>query len=63
VLVVHGGRDPLVTETEAAAFAAAGAEPSSLVVWPDEGHCVYGRGQERDVLVAAWFRGVLRGPA
>jgi dienelactone hydrolase len=60
VLVVHGGRDPLVTEAEAAAFAEAGAEPSSLVVWPDEGHCVYGRGQERDVLVAAWFRGVLQ---
>jgi pimeloyl-ACP methyl ester carboxylesterase len=59
VLVVHGGRDPLVTEAESAAFAAAGAEPSRLVVWPDEGHCVYGRGQERDVLVAAWFRDVL----
>jgi pimeloyl-ACP methyl ester carboxylesterase len=59
VLVVHGGRDPLVTEAESAAFAAAGAAPSRLVVWPDEGHCVYGRGQERDVLVAAWFRNVL----
>jgi dipeptidyl aminopeptidase/acylaminoacyl peptidase len=59
VLVVHGGRDPLVTEAESAAFAAAGAEPSRLVVWPDEGHCVYGRAQERDVLVAAWFRDVL----
>jgi pimeloyl-ACP methyl ester carboxylesterase len=63
VLVVHGGRDPLVTEAESAAFAAAGAEPSRLVVWPDEGHCVYGRAQERDVLVAAWFRDVLSPPA
>ncbi|MGD0698303.1 MAG: prolyl oligopeptidase family serine peptidase [Trebonia sp.] len=63
LLVVHGGRDPLVTEAEAAAFAAAGPEPSSLVVWPHEGHCVYGRAQERDVLVAAWFRGVLKRPA
>jgi dienelactone hydrolase len=63
VLVVHGGRDPLVTEAEAAAFAAAGAERSRLVVWPDEGHCVYGRAQERDALVAAWFRGILPRPA
>ncbi|HEY3877076.1 MAG TPA: prolyl oligopeptidase family serine peptidase [Trebonia sp.] len=63
VLVVHGGRDPLVTDAESAAFAAAGAEPSRLVVWPDEGHCVYGRAQERDVLVAAWFRSVLSRPA
>jgi dienelactone hydrolase len=63
LLVVHGGRDPLVTESEAAAFAAAGPQPSNLVVWPDEGHCVYGRAQERDVLVAAWFRDVLKRPA
>ena len=59
VLVIHGGRDPLVTEQESAAFAAAGADPSRLVIWPDEGHCVYGRSAERDVLVAAWFREVL----
>jgi pimeloyl-ACP methyl ester carboxylesterase len=63
VLVIHGGRDPLVTEEESAAFAAAGAAPSRLVIWPDEGHCVYGRSQERDVLVAAWFRDVLLRPA
>lgn len=59
VLVVHGGRDPLVSDTEAAAFAAAGTGPRRLVTWPDEGHCVYGRAAERDTLVAAWFRDVL----
>jgi dienelactone hydrolase len=59
VLVVHGGRDPLVSEAEATAFARVGAEPRSVIVWPDEGHCVYGRAQERDVLVASWFRDVL----
>jgi alpha-beta hydrolase superfamily lysophospholipase len=59
VLVVHGGRDPLVSEAEAAAFARAGAGQGELVIWPDEGHCVYGRAQERDVLAASWFRDVL----
>jgi dipeptidyl aminopeptidase/acylaminoacyl peptidase len=62
VLVVHGGRDPLVSDAEATAFARAGTDPGRLVSWPDEGHCVYGRAQERDVLVASWFREALTRP-
>lgn len=62
VLVVHGGRDPLVSEAEATAFARAGTDQGRLVIWPDQGHCVYGRAQERDVLAASWFREALTRP-
>lgn len=62
VLVVHGGQDPLVTEADRDVFTRAGAAPSTSVTWADGEHCVYGRAQERDDIVASWFRHVLGGP-
>ena len=59
VLVVHGGQDPLVSDADRALFTEAGAAPSTSVTWADAEHCVYGRAQERDDVVASWFRHVL----
>jgi pimeloyl-ACP methyl ester carboxylesterase len=60
LMVIHGGQDPLVGDDEPDTFLRAGQSPDNrIAIWSDAGHCVYNRGQERDLLVAEWFSAAL----
>ncbi len=56
MLVVEGGRDPIVPLGEQKSFFAL-AEPSRtrLLTWEDGEHTIYNHAEERNALVADWF--------
>jgi alpha-beta hydrolase superfamily lysophospholipase len=56
LLVVEGGRDPLVAPGEQAAFfALAPAGRGSTLRWDDGEHTIYNRAEERNARIADWF--------
>ena len=56
MLVVEGGRDPLVPlGTQQAFFGLSGAAEKSTLSWLDGEHTVYNHAQERNDRVADWF--------
>lgn len=63
VLVVEGGRDPLVALGEQAPFLALAAPGlGQTLTWEDGEHTIYNHAQERNGLVADWFVGQLLAP-
>ncbi|MBE8520444.1 alpha/beta fold hydrolase [Amycolatopsis sp. H6(2020)] len=56
LLVLQGGRDPLVVEERQRLFLL-GADPSAsrIRVWPDGEHTLYNHGAERNAFTADWF--------
>ncbi|MEV5411994.1 alpha/beta fold hydrolase [Thermopolyspora sp. NPDC052614] len=62
LLVVHGGRDPLVSsDTARAMLEGAPTDDKRMVVFSDGDHCVYNHRADRDVLIADWMRARLSG--
>ena len=56
VLVLHGGRDPLVTLEEQRIFLEGSSHPNSVLrVWSDGEHTIYNHSAERTAFVADWF--------
>jgi alpha-beta hydrolase superfamily lysophospholipase len=56
LLVLHGGRDPLVTQAEHERFLVdADVATSRIRVWPDGEHTLYNHAAERNSLTADWF--------
>ncbi|MDE3721927.1 alpha/beta fold hydrolase [Nocardiopsis sp. N85] len=56
LLVVHGGRDPMISDDLAALLLdGAPTDDKEMVVFSDGDHCVYNHRQDRDVLVADWM--------
>ncbi|WP_200938757.1 S9 family peptidase [Modestobacter sp. Leaf380] len=55
LLVLHGGRDPLVTQEQQELFTV-GADPRTTMVrvWPDGEHTLYGHSAGRNALTADW---------
>lgn len=64
MLVVEGGRDPLVALGEQAAFFELG-EPQrcQVMTWPDGEHTIYNHAEWRNARVADWFCAQLLGAA
>lgn len=56
LLVLQGGRDPLVVEERQRLFLL-GADPSTsrIRIWPDGEHTLYNHGAERNAFTADWF--------
>lgn len=64
LLVVHGGKDPLVsTESALTMLSNAPTDDKEMVVFSDGDHCVYNHKADRDVLIADWTRRRLVGSA
>jgi alpha-beta hydrolase superfamily lysophospholipase len=62
LLVVHGGRDPLVSADIARSMLDdAPTDDKRMVVFSDGDHCVYNHKHDRDVLIADWTRARLCG--
>lgn len=62
LLMVHGGRDPLVSmEMTHMLFNAAPTDDKRMVVFSDGDHCVYNHLSDRDALVADWMAARLGG--
>jgi len=56
VLCLHGGQDVLVSNAEAQSLLTLrGANPSTLVYWPEGVHCLNNHSVERDCVMADWF--------
>ncbi len=56
MLVVQGGRDPLVPAGEQASFfGLAAAGRTAMLTWEDGEHTIYNHAAERNALVADWF--------
>lgn len=56
VLVLHGGRDPLIELADQQPFlAAAQTKDTTLRVWDDGEHTIYNHSAERSAYVADWF--------
>ena len=56
VLVLHGGRDSLVTLDEQRIFFKGTSHPkATLRVWEDGEHTIYNHSAERTAFVADWF--------
>jgi alpha-beta hydrolase superfamily lysophospholipase len=63
LLILHGGADPLVTETEVLEIAArAGAEDVRVVIYSDGEHCIYNHPADTHVRIAEWIRAAARCP-
>lgn len=63
VLVVEGGRDPLVALGEQAPFLELAAPGlGRTLTWEDGEHTIYNHAQERNGLVGDWFAGQLLAP-
>jgi alpha-beta hydrolase superfamily lysophospholipase len=61
LLILHGGADPLVTETEVLEIAIlAAADDVRVVVYSDGDHCVYNRPADKHDLIAEWIRAAAR---
>lgn len=64
LLMVQGGRDPLVSmEMARMLFAAAPTDDKRMVAFSDGDHCIYNHRSDRDALVADWIVARLRGDA
>ena len=55
LLVLHGGRDPLITLEQQRPFLKLSRD-STLQVWDDGEHTIYNHSAERTELVSDWFR-------
>lgn len=55
MLVVQGGRDPLVPLGEQASFLTLADGPTATMTWDDGEHTIYNHAGERNALVADWF--------
>jgi alpha-beta hydrolase superfamily lysophospholipase len=56
VLMLHGGRDPLVTLAQQRIFLEGTSHPNAtLRVWEDGEHTIYNHSAERTAFVADWF--------
>jgi alpha-beta hydrolase superfamily lysophospholipase len=55
VLVLHGGRDPLISREQQEPFLRL-SDDSTLRVWDDGEHTVYNHSTERNDVVGDWFR-------
>ncbi|MTD54253.1 alpha/beta hydrolase [Amycolatopsis pithecellobii] len=57
LLVVHGGKDPLVSDEMALTMLRdAPTADKKMVVFSDGDHCIYNHKRDRDVLIADWLR-------
>ncbi|NUP16090.1 MAG: alpha/beta fold hydrolase [Streptomyces sp.] len=57
LLVVHGGKDPLVSDDRVDMLVRlAPTDDQEMVVFSDGDHCIYNHRQDRDVLIADWVR-------
>ncbi len=57
LLMVHGGRDPMISTAEARdMFDATPTHDKQMVVFSDGDHCVYNHRTDRDILIADWMR-------
>ncbi|MGI8335136.1 alpha/beta hydrolase [Actinomadura scrupuli] len=57
LLVVHGGRDPLVSDPLAQmVLDLVPTKDREMVVFSDGDHCIYNHREDRDLLVADWMR-------
>jgi pimeloyl-ACP methyl ester carboxylesterase len=60
LLIVHGGRDPLVSDERVSRLiAVAPTDAQEMVVFSDGDHCIYNHRQDRDILMADWICGRL----
>jgi len=56
LLVVHGGRDPLVSDEDAQAMFEAGvSDDRQLVVFEDGDHCIYNHADDKHALIGDWL--------
>ncbi|MBU3062359.1 lysophospholipase [Nocardia sp. NEAU-G5] len=56
LLVLHGGRDPIVELADQRPFVdAADTGDATLQVWDDGEHTIYNHSAERTAVVADWF--------
>lgn len=62
LLCVHGGQDPLVSDSEVARLQALRPD-MDVMRWADGVHCVYNHAAERNRRVAAWVRQALQQPS
>ena len=64
LLMVQGGRDPLVSmEMAQMLFAAAPTDDKRMVAFSDGDHCIYNHKSDRDALVSDWIAARLGGDA
>ncbi|MET8335165.1 alpha/beta hydrolase [Streptosporangium canum] len=64
LLVVHGGRDPLVSDPLVQmVLDLVPTDDHEMVVFTDGDHCIYNHREDRDLLVADWMRARLAPPA
>lgn len=62
LLVVHGGKDPLVSDGLAQmVLDLVPTQDREMVVFSDGDHCIYNHKEDRDLLVADWMRTRLTG--
>ncbi|MFB9269472.1 alpha/beta hydrolase family protein [Bradyrhizobium erythrophlei] len=63
LLVLHGGADPLVQQSDQSPFLdGATTKDKTLRIWPDGEHTIYNHGRERTSFVADWFTSRLSQP-
>ncbi|AGZ44138.1 alpha/beta hydrolase [Actinoplanes friuliensis] len=64
LLIVHGGRDPLVsTEQARLVLDSVPTADKQMVVFTDGEHCIYNHKTDRDVLITDWMTARLTGTA
>src|SRR6267154_1593043 len=57
LLIVHGGKDPMIpTAASEMLLAAAPTGDKEMVVFSDGDHCIYNHREDRDALIADWMR-------
>src|SRR5229473_1160237 len=57
LLIVHGGKDPMIpTAASEMLLAAAPTGEKEMVVFSDGDHCIYNHREDRDALIADWVR-------
>ena len=57
LLIVHGGKDPMIpTAASEMLLAAAPTGEKGMVVFSDGDHCIYNHRDDRDALIADWMR-------
>jgi alpha-beta hydrolase superfamily lysophospholipase len=57
LLIVHGGKDPMIpTAASEMLLAAASTDDKEMVVFSDGDHCIYNHRDDRDALIADWVR-------
>jgi esterase/lipase len=55
LLIVHGGKDPMIpTAASEMLLAAASTNDKEMVVFSDGDHCIYNHRDDRDALIADW---------